>query len=601
MKQNYKHVPLSTDASIRVLELLPGTPGDPLAANLWEINLDDGPEFNALSYCWGEPIFNKLLQCNGQAFCITESVFDALQNLRNSKQPLCIWIDQICINQQDVSERNHQVQLMTRIYSNASIVIVWVGLGTESSEFMFQCIHDSDVPSGEGNRLVDARTEFLERPWFERVWTFQELVLAKNDPLLCCGSTRLMWSEFRQFEETLRYLISDNDSVAGLWTGFTYDFGFGNELEKEKYKAYQQSGGVERSIAAFRRQLTACQRFCGISFAREQGPMRPFAYQMHATYMKKSTDDRDKIYAILGISAFEGNPIIIDYENTVAGVFTEAMAKLIDQSIFQAFIFYYLRSGRPTQRRDIPGLPTWVVDFTALSHVPLGENRHAGVHRRFDIWKHSCIIRDAIEIALRSSAPVAKPSFRTLSLHVNGVNIGVVDDSFPAVAREDANLFDWMEQMVLLMGGRHLSPAEILLSADSAHCGGFENWDEMLSTFERLFASIDDPDLVQFEKNSRKFLELKPGMVIWPNFFVTDTGRIGRCNSPVQKGDIIAGLFGIDIPFVLSKDPDNDTYRMVDWAHVAAHCYRHVTVENSDGNANVIDISAYPRKEFVIV
>ncbi|KAH7384706.1 heterokaryon incompatibility protein-domain-containing protein, partial [Pyrenochaeta sp. MPI-SDFR-AT-0127] len=123
----YVYTPLSTKDSIRVLSLLPGQPGDALRARLTEVQLSKQPVFSALSYCWGEPKFDLILECDAKWLKITKSLAAALNSLRDRTQPLPIWVDQVCIHQQDISERNTQVTLMGKIYSNASTVYLWLG------------------------------------------------------------------------------------------------------------------------------------------------------------------------------------------------------------------------------------------------------------------------------------------------------------------------------------------------------------------------------------------------------------------------------------------------------------------------------------------
>lgn len=74
-------------------------------------------EYDALSYVWGAPVYSNKIKVNGRPMGVTENLFYALSLL--SKRRLlqrAIWIDAICINQQNVQERNQQVSLMKHIY-----------------------------------------------------------------------------------------------------------------------------------------------------------------------------------------------------------------------------------------------------------------------------------------------------------------------------------------------------------------------------------------------------------------------------------------------------------------------------------------------------
>ncbi|KAF1988971.1 HET-domain-containing protein, partial [Aulographum hederae CBS 113979] len=187
------HKPLPADDSIRVLELLPGSPGNTLRARLLEVRLSDEPTFSALSYCWGAPKFDALLECNGQTLHITESLATALECLRNTTEPLVIWIDQVCINQRGVTEKTRQVQLMGKIYASACEVLVWLGLPTDSSDFMLYCMDRGTVMHADIPRFLCSVADFCHRPWFDRTWTVQEVVLSRREPQLLCGPRSIHW------------------------------------------------------------------------------------------------------------------------------------------------------------------------------------------------------------------------------------------------------------------------------------------------------------------------------------------------------------------------------------------------------------------------
>jgi hypothetical protein len=68
---------------------------------------------------------------NDKEFKIGENLFQALRHLRQPSASRMLWIDAICINQSDISERNQQVQQMADVYTRAHRVIAWIGLETE--------------------------------------------------------------------------------------------------------------------------------------------------------------------------------------------------------------------------------------------------------------------------------------------------------------------------------------------------------------------------------------------------------------------------------------------------------------------------------------
>jgi len=126
--------------SIRLLDLAPsrslGRRSEQirLQASLRVVSLADSPRFTALSYVWGSPSAKtRTILCDGAEITITQNCHDALVALRRRWSTLTIWVDAICIDQNNPAERSHQVLLMEEIYSWAETVYIWLGPGTTAS------------------------------------------------------------------------------------------------------------------------------------------------------------------------------------------------------------------------------------------------------------------------------------------------------------------------------------------------------------------------------------------------------------------------------------------------------------------------------------
>ncbi|KAF1353002.1 hypothetical protein EJ07DRAFT_134899 [Lizonia empirigonia] len=136
-------------------------------------------EYDAISYVWGTEPASVTVKCNDAALLVTPTAFEMLEYLYLSKpeptQP--IWIDAICINQADDAEKAVQVPQMYRIYSHANSVIVWGGRSTLETTVCMKGLN-----------------QLLSTDWFKRLWTFQEIVLAKEAILLRGG----LWASFNQ-------------------------------------------------------------------------------------------------------------------------------------------------------------------------------------------------------------------------------------------------------------------------------------------------------------------------------------------------------------------------------------------------------------------
>lgn len=127
--------PLSHGPSaIRLLRIHRGKPEDPILCSLFESVLDSGSGFDALSYVWGDLDKLAKIQLNAEDFAITQNLESALRQFRNPSQDRVIWIDALCINQNNIPERNAQISQMSSIYKLASTVVLWLGPGDETTE-----------------------------------------------------------------------------------------------------------------------------------------------------------------------------------------------------------------------------------------------------------------------------------------------------------------------------------------------------------------------------------------------------------------------------------------------------------------------------------
>lgn len=125
-RQIYQQLPL-VPGTIRVLDLDRAIDiTAPLTGTLRVIRLKNCPDFTALSYVWGRGS-TASINCNGCAFPISSNCKEALTSLRSFDEDICIWVDAICVNQEDVAEKDGQIPMMGEIYAWARVVWVWLG------------------------------------------------------------------------------------------------------------------------------------------------------------------------------------------------------------------------------------------------------------------------------------------------------------------------------------------------------------------------------------------------------------------------------------------------------------------------------------------
>ena len=216
----FKYDPIDLGgANFRLLILLPGVRQD-----IWceifqaELNEREPPaSYEALSYTWGTPDKTHSVTMNGAKLRVTFNLYIALRYLRDKAEARILWVDALCIDQENKNEREHQVQQMGEIYKRADRVIFWLGLATHETDlfmdFLLQLPERSRqrlyTDQGRPDRdLANLQTEIqpalenehshlrtlqrkglktlLSQSWYKRVWILQEVANARAG-LVCCG------------------------------------------------------------------------------------------------------------------------------------------------------------------------------------------------------------------------------------------------------------------------------------------------------------------------------------------------------------------------------------------------------------------------------
>jgi hypothetical protein len=201
----YKYVPLQ-DNHIRVLLLQPASQYDaPLIAKLQHIVIvpphpytghRDIPDFVAISYAWrtqpttAEPAAENAqkepVQAHTGALVLQGSMLTSVKirpnvdimfrYLRFADRERCIWIDALCINQNDDEEKAAQVSFMGEIYQSARAVVIWLGPPADACDRVGQLFEDlvkyAELPNiPERVATWGSLRTFLDRSWFRRRWT----------------------------------------------------------------------------------------------------------------------------------------------------------------------------------------------------------------------------------------------------------------------------------------------------------------------------------------------------------------------------------------------------------------------------------------------
>ncbi|KAK5119403.1 hypothetical protein LTR85_007503 [Meristemomyces frigidus] len=237
----------------QLLDLQPGAFGSPLKGVLRVAHVMEGDglvlkdedfrvSYTALSYCWGEPLYCRPLEVNGELYPITESLFHTLQRVRPASKPLFVWTDMVCIHQHNNVERSLQLRNMLRIYEKAEHVVGWLGEHSGHSRLVIELLRSkqfsqqwlqSDVEqesdharpqfcAGHMTSLSDGLREVVDLPWFRRVWVKQE-VWAARKLTVQFGESNLPWQDFQRLSRLAD--ITDNSRTLSLKQDITARLG----------------------------------------------------------------------------------------------------------------------------------------------------------------------------------------------------------------------------------------------------------------------------------------------------------------------------------------------------------------------------------------
>jgi hypothetical protein len=189
--------------------------------SLETFDIDDAPPYTALSYTWGEPSSEHSVWLNGHEIMIRLHLRMALTDIyallqdqnridyifrwdssyqdtayyppsdidiaKSTEALRYFWVDALCINQTDIQERNHQVSLMRQIYFQARTVCIWLEHYCEEDLEQIRTV-TSRHRWKETAFDVTLGDKVMESPYWKRVWTLQEHMLAR-DTVVLSGST----------------------------------------------------------------------------------------------------------------------------------------------------------------------------------------------------------------------------------------------------------------------------------------------------------------------------------------------------------------------------------------------------------------------------
>ena len=567
----YKKLDESTKET-RIVILPPGSFNDEIHVSLETISLGShndaevpGSSFEALSYTWGaltNPVLLNVLddRCSTSTISIMQNLATALPYLRLKDRERRLWIDAICINQQDLNERSSQVKLMSAIYRQAEVVTLWLGLADADTEKAYKllaslgtritvdwptkrmdpvsqehaALADKAAPLQLGSEDYHALYSVLKRSWFDRLWIRQEVLLARK-AVLTCGNLNMSWTTFRN----AIYCIFSKPSP-------------GSELLRLRE-------GLEDSytipLSDERLQLV-------LDLVDYGGAYEDLGHRIYRARYSNCMDPRNRIYAMVSLlyddEEWDFEP---DYTMSQSQAYEEATYSYMEAA-GDLGLLSYCRIANPSSAAK---LPTWVPQWDHLQTVPAA----------FSTGNADCISWPCYRREKRHGHSV---------LYVNGINLECVKDVSEYIPIGNP-LEDAIEELRRLLRqgikwlGKDDDGVRVALNRTISGRNHRDLWDppnlgrltelEELSALDKLLDSTILGSHFEDDSQVRQFARAAIADCRHRALFVTNSRTLGLGPSSMRSGDHITVLFGARKPMILrSVDEGGNAFQLVGECHV---------------------------------
>jgi len=629
------HEPLTTEEHIRLLKVYPaGWPNqlitdedakdrDPMVrCDSYQISLDrlktDGlPLYCALSYEWGKGRPCRVINCGAKMRKIQSNLFDALVWIRRVDKPMLLWVDRLCIRQDDDVEKSAQVQRMYKIYEQAH-VMHWLGHhnGLDDAEAMLRVaerlnclcsgVKELDKPARDVimqrwqqmGHSVDkvksvpwvAMLRVLSRPYFRRLWIFQECVFGKSH------ECRIGLYDFDML------LLVAVEWVSYSILGGALDVIFWKELGTEE---------ANELILDYPRLQTA------VISSRNPWINQPYEIaEWHQ--LSECSDPRDHVYGLASLF-HSPRPYPVDYTLRVQRVYTDFVVNCIRTTGDLAVLNAGSRRSElraKEQRLHVtnmkysrtltPDLPSWCPDWAGpkTSQNPYYfRDFSASRHRHVSLVRLTDGTISLRGIQLDKVAACSKQ----LSTYPPGNHLRHLQDirSAESIAlRLRQYLLPsklWKTYLDVLTAGEALNEREDL-----------RRWLQHVPIRDQRSVGLKMLGSVWLAKCSKQIFELAhPAVprslsqetisvtkavreVIWiathrRRVFSTDNGLLGSGQEGIHVGDVVCVLYGGCAPFILRQVSNQGHYKLIGEAYV--HGIMH---------GEAID-AGYEEKDFLLI
>lgn len=541
---------------IRILDLLPAPCDDlnaPIKCITRIVALSEEPVYEALSYRWGTDRNRRFITIGSQPTSVTASLHAALLRLRLHNEKRALWIDQICINQEDTDEKASQIRLMGHIYSHCTRCLVWLdeldsGIPLEDAKGAISiCAYLGDrslpIPSCFSSpRAVLGAMRALssicpqEHPWWHRVWTVQEIILPSRKSFIW-GPLELDW-------EVLDQWASSKKSLGVRWASSGGELIGAGTTETEVNRIVDEGLNVLLSHVIWVNGSN-----------KGNGPILTILkWRRH-----KATDPRDKVFGLLGLLSADMSMSHTNRCNHKTPTDQVYRALTLDVMLYTESLEALVIEPRTLPGEGTARLPRWAIDMHCTSMLSVDPYyRIRGCEKgRYD----ACAGRKLDTTTLSETAAV--PEYDTRALGLSGVMVDTVEvtgagilisPQKPALEEITAVMRRWMEMARAFQKGldgtldcdKFEEAFYRVLVADSIRNGN--------QVVERQPNKEDLLAVSEFVKTGNGLIN---GLSCWSEyvgnqtFFITKSGIMGMGHWETEPGDEIWIFDGGPMPVAI--------------------------------------------------
>lgn len=565
-QRNRLHQPLPEADFIRCLKLQPGKDNEPLVATLFVVRLENArttAKFEAISYVWGSPDRQDHITCNGRAHGITANLGEALRQVRHTDKPRVLWVDQLCIDQDNSVEKGHQVSLMGKIYAASTSTLICLGYkearhaslasGVLNDAYAFiQDVFDyiSIAPDSfpfleDSHKLFSddrwgSLAALLQQPWFHRGWVVQEAALGTDVRVLWAG-TEIEWLNMLEVYQWLQF------KAPRLHAKFP---------EVRLSNLFQEAFEVQRYEHAV------------AMLPHVNPPDEPRADILNVLSAAADldlTDARDRIFAFLGLRTL-----------------------LLTRDLLQTYPIDYHKPYLHTYHDFATKYLRATSDLDILNYVQSNETTlHGKYSSWFPRWNH----RRTSVVCIRGGWPRIRPELKSLRVSVDSDTqvIGVkglifdtisfcsqVFDSASTRIEDIATLWQSYEAMSS-SDDQIYAPRSIVAFVQTLTrtfaFGSGGRWKDYTAAYQRHLQRPLEPtgNLVEDEKTGdlRYFHRLMlSNSANGRKFIILSHGHFGNAPAASEPSDLCCILYGSKTPFIIRKTDRPGFYKLIGAVYV---------------------------------